>query len=126
MTCFDEGDDVKYLPLLATTATAVLLSACAGQPMQAGVQNVGTSQKTAPVVAQCIAQAWADKTQQPITTQSILANNQAADVLLPGQPPGGAAAVVRPSWQGSGTWVGLRQGSGADTSAAASDIQACL
>jgi hypothetical protein len=123
---FDEGDDVKYLPLLATTATAVLLSACAGPGMQPGVQSVGTSQKAAPVVSQCIAQAWADKTQQPITTQSILANNQAADVLLPGQPPGGAAAVVRPNWQGSGTWVGLRSANGADTSAAAGDIQACL
>jgi hypothetical protein len=117
---------VKYLPLLATTAAAVMLTACAGQQMQPGVQNVGTSQKAPPVVAQCIAQAWADKSQQPVTTQSVLANNAAADVLLPGQPPGGAGAVVRPAWTGSGTWVGLRQGSGADTSAAASDIQGCL
>ncbi|MEJ0003354.1 MAG: hypothetical protein WDN30_07050 [Pararobbsia sp.] len=117
---------MKYLPLIAVTAAAVLLGACAGPGMQAGVQSIGTSQKTAPVVTQCIAQSWADKTQQPITTQSVLANNQAADVLLPGQPPGGAAAVVRPNWQGSGTWVGLRSASGADTSAAAGGIQACL
>lgn len=117
---------MKYLPLLATTAAAVLLAACAGQPNQPGVQTVGTSQKAPPVVAQCIAQSWADKTQQPVTTQSMLANNAAADVLLPGQPPGGAGAVVRPNWSGAGTWVGLRQGSGADTSSAAGSIQACL
>ncbi len=117
---------MKYLPLLATTAAAVLLSACAGPGMQPGVTSVGTSQKTAPVVSQCIAQSWADKSQQPVTTQSVLANDMAADVLLPGQPPGGAGAVVRPAWTGSGTWVGLRTGSGADTSSASSDIQACL
>lgn len=117
---------MKYLPLLAATAAAAMLAACAGQPTQPGVQSVGTSQKAPPVVAQCIAQAWADKTQQPITTQSVLANNAAADVLLPGQPPGGAAAVVRPNWSGAGTWVGLRQGAGADTSAAGAGIQGCL
>jgi hypothetical protein len=59
-------------------------------------------------------------------SQDTLANDQAVDVYVPGQqPPSGAAAVVRPAWSGSGTWVGFRA-SGAAGSQATGDIQACL
>jgi hypothetical protein len=113
---------VKLIPLLALT---VAISACAAQP-PAGVQQVGTSQKAPKVVAQCVAQKWADASQQQVVSQDTLANDQAVDVYVPGQqPPSGAAAVVRPAWSGSGTWVGFRA-SGAAGSQATGDIQACL
>lgn len=48
------------------------------------------------------------------------------DVYVPGQqPPNGAAAVVRPSYSGKGTWVGFRAG-GAGSSDATSAISGCL
>lgn len=113
---------MKLIPLLALT---VAISACAAQP-PAGVQQVGTSQKEPKVVAQCVAQKWADASQQQVVSQDTLANDQAVDVYVPGQqPPSGAAAVVRPAWSGSGTWVGFRA-SGAAGSQATGDIQACL
>ncbi|CAL8474091.1 MULTISPECIES: hypothetical protein [Caballeronia] len=113
---------MKFIPLLALT---VAISACAAQP-PAGVQQVGTSQKAPKVVAQCVAQKWADASQQQVVSQDTLANDQAVDVYVPGQqPPSGAAAVVRPAWSGSGTWVGFRA-SGAAGSQATGDIQACL
>ncbi len=115
---------MKTLPLLVVTAA--VLSACANQPMPPGAQAVGTSQQPPEAVAQCIAQKWADKSQQQVVSQAVLANNQAMDVYVPGQqPPNGAAAVVRPAWAAdSKTWVGFRSGGGAggDTS----DISACL
>ena len=56
----------------------------------------------------------------------MLANNQAMDVYVPGQqPPNGAAAVVRPSYTGKGTWVGFRA-NGAAGSAATGAISGCL
>lgn len=56
----------------------------------------------------------------------MLANDQAVDVYVPGQqPPNGAAAVVRPSYTGKGSWVGFR-GNGAAGSNATSAISACL
>jgi hypothetical protein len=114
--------NVKYAPLLAFT---IAMSACAAQP-PAGVQQVGTSTKAPRAVAQCVAHAWADKTQQQVVSQDVLANDQAVDVFVPGQqPPTGAAAVIRPSVQGKGTWVGFRA-SGAAGSQATGDIQACL
>jgi hypothetical protein len=113
---------VKLTPLLALT---VAFSACAAQP-PAGVQQVGTSQKAPKLVAQCVAQKWADKSQQQVVSQNTLANDQAADVYVPGQqPPTGAAAIIRPAPSGSGTWVGFRA-SGAAGSQATGDIQACL
>ncbi|SAK57930.1 hypothetical protein AWB81_01668 [Caballeronia arationis] len=113
---------MKYLSLLAMT---VAISACAAQP-PAGVQQVGTSQKAPKVVAQCISQKWADKSQQQVVSQNTLANDQALDVYVPGQqPPAGAAAVVRPNWTGPGSWVGFRA-SGAAGSEATGDIQTCL
>jgi hypothetical protein len=113
---------VKFIPLLALT---VAISACAAQP-PAGVQQVGTSQKAPKAVAQCVAQKWADKSQQQVVSQDTLANDQAVDVYVPGQkPPNGAAAVIRPAYTGKGAWVGFRA-SGAAGSEASGDVQACL
>ncbi|MBU9469767.1 hypothetical protein [Burkholderia multivorans] len=108
---------MKYLPLIALT---VAISAHAAGP---AVQNVGQSQKPAEDVSACIAKTWADKSQQQVISQNVLANGLATDVYVPGQqPPNGAAALVRPSWQaGAKTWVGLR-----GDAAAAGDINACL
>jgi hypothetical protein len=111
---------MKYLPILALT---VAISACAAQP---GVSQVGTSQQPPKVVAQCIAQKWADKSQQQVVSQNTLANDMASDVYVPGQqPPSGAAALVRPSNAGAGTWVGFRTAGGAGSDATG-DIQGCL
>ncbi|CAH2777254.1 MAG: hypothetical protein CBHOC_0712 [uncultured Caballeronia sp.] len=90
------------------------------------MQQVGTSQKPPAAVAQCVAQKWADKSQQQVVSQNTLANNQAVDVYVPGQqPPTGAAAIVRPARSGPGSWVGFRA-SGVAGSQATGDIQACL
>jgi len=114
---------VKYLPLIALT---VAISACAAQP-PAGVQSVGESQQPVKAVATCIAQKWADGSQQQVVTQNTLANDQAMDVFVPGQqPPNGAAAVVRPSNTGKGTWVGFRAGSGGASGEASGAISGCL
>ncbi|EDT37520.1 conserved hypothetical protein [Burkholderia ambifaria MEX-5] len=109
--------NMKYLPLIALT---VAISAHAADP---AAQNVGQSQKSAQDVSACIAKTWADKSQQQVVSQNVLANGLATDVYVPGQqPPNGAAAMVRPSWQpGAKTWVGVR---GDATSAG--DINACL
>jgi hypothetical protein len=115
---------VKYLPLIVLT---VAISACAAQP-PAGVQSVGQSQQPVRAVASCIAQKWADASQQQVVSQSTLANDQAMDVYVPGQqPPNGAAAVVRPSYTGKGgTWVGFRPGTSGGGSNATSAISGCL
>ncbi|APR36055.1 hypothetical protein [Paraburkholderia sp. SOS3] len=113
---------MKHLPLIALT---VAISACAAQP-PAGVQSVGTSQQPPAAVGKCIAQKWADKSQQQVVTQNTLAWDRAMDVYAPGQqPPSGSAALVRPSYQGSGTWVGFRPGASGGT-ADTSDISGCL
>ncbi len=110
---------MKYLPILALT---VAISACAATPP---VQQVGTSQQPPRVVAQCIAQKWADQSQQQVIAQNTLANDQGVDVYVPGQqPPAGAAATVRPN-SGTGSWVGFRSGGSAGGDASGS-IQACL
>jgi hypothetical protein len=111
----------KYLPLIALAAVA---SVYAQSP--SGVQSIGQSQQAPQVVAQCIAQKWADKSQQQVISQATMANNMAMDVYVPGQqPPSGAAAVVRPAYSGKGTWVGMRS-TGAAGGSATSDINACL
>lgn len=113
---------MKYLPLIALT---VAISACAAQP-PAGVQSVGQSQQPPKAVAQCIAQKWADGSQQQVVSQDTMANDQAMDVYVPGQqPPNGAAAVVRPAYSGSGTWVGFRSNGGAGSNATGA-ITGCL
>ncbi|MEI6002870.1 hypothetical protein H3V53_39015 [Paraburkholderia bengalensis] len=110
---------------LSTLAIACVISACAAQP-PTGVQSVGTSQQPPRSVGHCIAKKWADRTQQQVVSQNTLANEMAMDVYVPGQqPPNGAAAVVRPNYQGSGTWVGLRASS-AGGSDAMSDVNSCL
>ncbi|PXW27428.1 hypothetical protein [Paraburkholderia caballeronis] len=115
---------MKYLPLIAITAA---LAACANQPIPTGAQSVGTSQQAPTAVAQCIAQKWADRSQQQVVSQTMLANNQAVDVYVPGQqPPNGAAAIVRPAWSANAkTWVGFRAAGGA-AGDATGDIGACL
>ncbi|CAN7413950.1 hypothetical protein LJR267_002712 [Paraburkholderia hospita] len=115
---------MKPLPLLVVT---VALSACASQPMPPGAQSLGESQQPVSAVAQCIAQKWANQSQQQVISQVIVANNQAMDVYVQGQqPPNGAAAVVRPSWTGnSKTWVGFRAGSGAAGNTGG-DVSGCL
>ena len=114
---------MKYLPLIAL---AVTISAHAADPLSA-VQNVGQSQKSTQEVSACIAKAWADKSQQQVVSQNVLANGLATDVYVPGQqPPNGAAAMVRPAQATNAkTWVGFRAGSGADSDAAGA-ISACL
>ncbi|MGF6722422.1 hypothetical protein P3T43_001769 [Paraburkholderia sp. GAS41] len=113
---------MKFLPLIALT---VAISACAAQP-PAGVQSVGQSKQPPKAVAQCIAQKWADGSQQQVVSQDTMANDQAMDVYVPGQqPPTGAAAVVRPAYSGSGTWVGFRSNGGANSDATGA-ITGCL
>ncbi|MEK6347071.1 MAG: hypothetical protein V4764_06300 [Burkholderia sp.] len=114
----------KLLPLIALTVAA---SAFAQQQPQWTIQNVGQSQKPAQQVSACIAKAWADKSQQTVVSQNVLANGQAMDVYVPGQqPPNGAAAMVRPARSaGAATWVGFRS-VGDAASPAAADLNACL
>ncbi len=85
----------KLLPLIALTVAA---SAFAQQQQpQWTIQNIGQSQKPAPQVAACIAKSWADKSQQQVISQAVLANDMAMDVYVPGQqPPNGAAAIGAP------------------------------
>jgi hypothetical protein len=118
------GEQMKPLPLLVVT---LAVSACATQPMPPSAQPVGESQQPVPAVSQCIAQKWANQSQQQVISQVIVANNQAMDVYVPGQqPPNGAAAVVRPSWSGnSKTWVGFR-GAGVSGGNTGGDVGGCL
>ena len=115
---------MKSLPVLVIT---IVVSSCATQPMPPSAQSVGESQKSVPAVSQCIAQTWANQSQQQVVSQVILANNQAMDVYVPGQrPPDGAAALVRPSWTGnSKTWVGFRPGTGGGSNAGGA-VGGCL
>lgn len=111
---------MKYLPILAVS---VVVGACATQP-PAGVQPVGKSARSPNDVAQCVAQKWADRSQQPVTLQNRLANDQAFDVLLPGERPGGAAAIIQSDPAGKGSWVGIRGGDAYHD--ATIDINGCL
>ena len=119
-----EGEEMKPLLLLVVT---IAVSACASQPMPPSAQSLGESQQPVPAVSQCIAQKWANQSQQTVISQVIVANNQAMDVYVPGQqPPNGAAALVRPSWTGnSKTWVGFRAGSGTGGNTGG-DVSGCL
>jgi hypothetical protein len=104
-----------------------VLGGCANPPVPIGAQSIGTSEQPAAQVAQCIARKWADRAQQAVVSQTMLANNQTVDVYLPGQPPpDGAAATVRPSRSPTNrTWVGYRAGASAGAEATG-DISACL
>lgn len=55
-------------------ALTIAITACAPQP-PAGVQQVGSSTKAPRLVAQCIAHAWADKSQQQVVSQNVVAND---------------------------------------------------
>ncbi|TAM00455.1 MAG: hypothetical protein EPN70_22300 [Paraburkholderia sp.] len=119
---------MKYVCVIFVVAT---LDACASQPLPMSAESVGTSLHPSVAVAQCIAQKWADRSQQQVISQTMTADNQAIDVYMPGQrPPDGAAATVRPSWSPNNkTWVGYRAGSGANVANgrdATSAITACL
>jgi hypothetical protein len=106
---------VKTLPLIALV---VAVSAYAQTP--GGPQTVGQTQKAAEPVAFCIAQKWADASQQQVWLETIVANNLAMDVFRPGQtPPTGDAAMVRPGW------VGYRSASPMGSDATAG-VNACL
>ncbi|WP_081061892.1 hypothetical protein [Burkholderia territorii] len=114
---------MRYISLVVATAA---LSACAAQP-SANVQPVGDSQQSVRTVAQCVAQKWANRSQQRVVLQDVLANDRAIDVYAPGsRPPDGAAAIVRPlSASGKSAWVGLRAGT-TGNSDSVDDIKACL
>jgi len=116
---------VKFIPTLMAAGALVALGACATH--QPTISSVGKSAKPPQAVAQCIAQGWADKTQTPIVSQTAIANDFGVDVLVPGQPPGGDAAVVRQAPGGRGTWVGYRSTTNAapDPSVTAA-ISSCL
>lgn len=111
---------MKYFPLVAL---AVLVSVqAAAQP--GPVQPVGRSNNPPRQVAQCIAKTWADRSQQQVVMQYTVANDRGFEVLLPGQTPGGAAAIVD-SDGGQGTRVAIRT-AGRGYRDAAADIQGCL
>lgn len=116
---------MKFLPTFMAASALVALSACATQ--QPTISSIGTSPKAPQVVAQCISTRWADKTQTPVVSQTRVANDFGVDVLVPGQQPGGDAAVVRQSPQGPGTWVGYRSTTNAapDPSVTAA-VSSCL
>ena len=117
----------KIVRILSLVLAASVLGACAHPPVPVAAQSIGTSEQPSAAVAQCIARKWADRSQQPVVSQTMLANNQAVDVYLPGQPPpDGMAATVRPSWSPTNrTWVGYRAGASAGADATG-DISACL
>lgn len=114
---------MRYIPFIALSA---VLGACATQP-GADVQSVGDSQQSVRAVSQCISQKWANKSQQQVVSQDVLAGDQAVDVYVPGgHPPDGAAAVVRPArTSGQSAWAGWRAGASA-SSDPVDDIKACL
>lgn len=108
--------------VLSFVFVTLALGACANQTVPMGAQSVGTSEQPTAAVAQCIAKKWAERSQQQVVSQTMLANNQAVDVYL----PDGTAATVRPSLSPTNrTWVGYRAGSAAGTDATG-DISACL
>ncbi|WER45604.1 hypothetical protein CupriaWKF_15095 [Cupriavidus sp. WKF15] len=91
-------------------------------PPTQDTRAIGESKLAPKAAAQCIGGKWAQSSGQQVMIQNMLANDQAFDVYVPGQQsPTGAAAVVRTSATGTGSWLGLR---GAD-SGAASAIGQC-
>ncbi|MDT6963141.1 MULTISPECIES: hypothetical protein [unclassified Cupriavidus] len=102
---------MKYpfiVALCAATLTGCAMSPYTPPPTQA-TRPIGESKLAPKAAAQCIGQKWADATRQQVFMQYMLANDQAFDVYVPGQqPPNGAAAVVRKSTSGPGSWLGYR------------------
>ncbi len=114
---------MKIVKILPIAAVPLIFAACASQP-PVNITPVGQSARAPTDVAMCIAKTWADKSQQPVTSQTVIAGNVAMDVLLPGQAPGGSAAMVRPAQTGTGSWVGYR--SVGSTMPPPADISTCL
>ena len=101
---------------IALVTLVIAVTGCASQPasppstpLPSGVRPVGQSQLAPRAAATCIAQKWANSTQQVVYMQYVFANETAFDVYVPGQPiPGGSAALVRPAPSGPGSAVGFR------------------
>jgi hypothetical protein len=117
---------VKIVKILPIAAVPLIFAACAAQPpVGVTITPVGQSARAPADVAVCISKTWADRTQQPVTSQTVIAGNLAVDVLVPGQAPGGSAAMVRPAQTGGpGSWVGYR--SVGSTMPPPADINTCL
>jgi len=111
---------VKCLPIVALAAFVSVQAAAQPGP----VQPVGRSNHPPRQVAQCIAKTWADRSQKQVLIQYVAANDRGFAVLLPGQTPGGAAALVD-SDGGPGTRVAFRT-AGRPYREAVADIQGCL
>jgi hypothetical protein len=115
---------VKIMKILPLLAVPLIFSACATQP-SVTIVPIGQSARAPADVAQCISKTWADKTQQPVTSQTVIANDVAVDVMQPGQAPGGSAALVRPALSGGpGSSVSYR--SVGSTMPPPADINSCL
>ena len=108
---------------LAFVTLVIAVTGCASQPASppatpSGARPVGQSQLAPKAAALCIAQKWANSSQQTVYMQHVFANDTAFDVFVPGQqPPTGSAALVRPAPSGSGSAVGFRGAETADASA---------
>jgi len=114
---------MKIMKILPIAAVPLIFAACATQP-PVTITPVGQSARAPADVAMCISKTWADKAQQPVTSQTVIAGDVAVDVLIPGQAPGGSAAMVRPAQTGTGSWVGYR--SVGSTMPPPADISTCL
>ena len=110
---------------IAFVTLVIAVTGCASQPASpppssqpSDVRPIGQSQLAPRAAATCIAQKWANSTQQIVYMQHVFANDTAFDVYVPGQQiPGGSAALVRPAPSGSGSAVGFRGTETADTGA---------
>lgn len=119
-----KGDKLKYLSMIAVAA---LVTGCATEPM--GTHAVGESARAPSEVAQCVAQKWADGSQQQTTLQHVTADNKSFAVYAPGHTQAdGGEAIIRPAMKGSGSWVGYRPAHGASEgdSTTVSTIKECL
>jgi hypothetical protein len=121
--CQPNLEDFPLKTVLITLAIAV--TGCASQPssspstpLPSGVRPVGQSMLAPRAAATCIAQKWANSSQQTVYMQHVFANDTAFDVYVPGQQiPGGSAALVRPAPSGSGSAVFFRGAETADSGA---------
>ncbi len=121
--------EVKREPLPILVATVAVVSGWR-EPARAAKRADGRTKPAAalPLLAQCIAQKWANRSQQTVVSQVVIANNQAMDVYVPGQQLRTAQPLcVRPAWAAA-----ARRGSVCARAAAvpaaprAGDINACL
>lgn len=118
--CESIGANNMKLPFILALATAAIAGCAAPSPFTPpptqDTRAVGQSKLEPKAAAECIGKQWMQSSGQQVWMQYMLANDQAFDVYVPGQqPPAGAAAVVRKSPAGAGSWLGFR---GADSGAA--------